>query len=57
MGQQIELARDVVAADHVEDRIDAATLGEFLADQHEILRAVVDRDIGAIVETRPALLV
>src|SRR6266481_4083367 len=57
MRQQIELARDVVAADHVEDRIHAAPVGEFLADLHEILGAVVDRDIGAIVEACAALLV
>src|SRR5208283_5703602 len=57
MGQEIELARDVVAADHVEDRIDAAAVGEFLADSHEILRPIVDSDIGAIVEARPAFLV
>ena len=29
MRQQIELARNVVAADHVEDRIDTAATGEF----------------------------
>lgn len=29
--QQVELARDVVAADHIEDRIDLAALGELLA--------------------------
>src|SRR6201997_1175202 len=57
MGQEIELAGDIIAADHVEDRIDPATIGEFLADLHEILSAVVDRDIGAIVAARPALLV
>src|SRR6516164_2816430 len=57
MRQEIELARDVIPADHVEDRIDATATGEFLAYLHEILRAVVDRDVGAVVAARPALLV
>ena len=57
MRQQIELARDVVAADHIKDRIDTAAVGEFLADADEFLRAVVDRNIGAIVAAGPALLV
>src|SRR6516165_967708 len=57
MRQEIELARDVVAANHVEDRIDATAVAEFFADAHEILRAVVDRNIGAVVAARPALLV
>src|SRR5215469_3859981 len=57
MRQQVELPRDVVAADHVEDCIDTTAVGEFLAHLYEILRAVVDRDIGAIVEASPAFLV
>ena len=57
MRQQVELARDVVAADHVEDRIDAAAIGEILADLHEILSAVVDRDIGTIIAARAAFFV
>src|SRR5438132_12897422 len=55
--QEIELARDIVAADHVEDRIDAAAMGKLLADLHKILGAVVDRDIGAKLQACPAFLV
>ena len=55
MREEIELARNVVAADHVEDRIDAAAVGEFFADLDKILGAVVDRDIGTKVSARQAL--
>src|SRR6516164_5053198 len=57
MRQQVELPRYVVAADHVEDRIDPATVGEFSADLNKILRVVVDRDIGAKVAAGRAFLV
>ena len=57
MRQKIELTRDVIAADHVEDRIDAAAVGEVLADLHEILRAIVDRDVGAEIEAGAAFLI
>src|SRR3984885_813867 len=55
--QQFDLARDVVAADHIEDRTDTASARGLLAHRHEILRPVVDRDVGAEVTTRGALLV
>ena len=45
MRQKFELTRDVIAADHVDDCIYSAAVGEVLADCDEILRTVVDRDI------------
>src|SRR6516225_3306552 len=55
--QQIELGRNVVAADHVEDRIDAAAIRELLADLHKVLGTVIDCDIGAVIDACPAFLV
>src|SRR5260370_41807278 len=55
--QQIELRWNVVAPDHVEDCINAAAAGELLANLHKILGAVIDRNIGAVIEARPAFLV
>src|SRR5215469_14268421 len=55
--EQFELRRDVVAADHVEDRVDATAIGEFSADLQEILGAIVDRDVGAVIEAGTAFLV
>src|SRR5260370_29347180 len=55
--QQIELRWNVVAPDHVEDRINAAAAGELLANLHKILDAVIDRNICAVIEARPAFLV
>src|SRR5271155_5468023 len=55
--QEIELRWYVIAPDHVEDRIDSAATGELLTNLHKILGAVIDRNIGAVIEARPALLV
>ena len=49
VGEQVDLPRDIVAAHHVEDRVDAAPAGELAAHGDEVLGAVVDRDIGAEV--------
>src|SRR5260370_28914893 len=54
--QQIELRWNVVAPDHVEDRINPAAAGELLANLHKILGAVIDRNICAVIEARPACL-
>src|ERR1700761_2841661 len=57
MSQELDLARDVVAADHVEDCIDTASAGGFLADGDKVLGAVVDRDVGTEVAAGRALFV
>ena len=48
---------DVVAADHVEDDIDAAALGQPSRHADEILGAIVDGALGAQVLAGPALLI
>ena len=55
MRQQVELARDIVAAHHVQDRIDAASARGLLAHRDKILGAIVDGDIGAELAARRAL--
>src|SRR5207245_4255651 len=55
--QQVELRRDVVATDHIEDRIDAAAASELLTDLQKVLGAIIDRNIGSIIEAGLAFLV
>ena len=42
-----DVARDVVAADHVEDEVGALAAGRLLHRLDEVLVAVVDRPVGA----------
>ena len=55
--QRREIARDVVAADDVENQVDAAAAGQLLDDVDEILGAVVDRALGAELFAGAAFLV
>ena len=56
-GEDLEVAQDVVAADHVEDHVDAAPsgcLGHVLRRKSSV--AIVDRDLGAEPSAGRALL-
>jgi hypothetical protein len=57
LGEAGEVARQIVAADHVEHDIDAAAAGDALHLLDEILRPVVDRVRGADLERAGAFLV
>ena len=52
----IEVARHVLAADHVENHVDAAAAGQIADRGHEIGLAIVDRALGAEPLARRALL-
>ena len=47
VGEALQFARNVVAADHVENHIDALAAGRRLDLGDEILRTVVDRGVRA----------
>ena len=55
-GQAFQVLLDVVAADHVENHVDAALGGNRLDRFLEILRAVVDRVVGARLKAKRGLL-
>ena len=46
-GEHVDVALQVVAADHVEHDVDAAAAGRFLDRRHEVGFAIVDRALGA----------
>src|SRR5205814_6166597 len=56
-GQRDEIARDVVAADDVEDQIDAAAFRAVLDGRDETLVPVVDGALRAELLAGPALLI
>ena len=45
--EHVDIARHVVAADHVEDDVDAASAGRVADGRDEIRLAIVDRALGA----------
>jgi hypothetical protein len=47
VGECLDFTRYVVAADHVQDHVDALATGELHHHLHEILRAVIDAALGA----------
>src|SRR5688500_15729476 len=56
-GQAGGIARQILAADHVEDDVDAAAGSEVLRRRDEILAAIVDRPVGAERLGAPAFVV
>ena len=57
LGQALDLAGDVAAGHHVQNDVDAGALGEGLGQRRKILRAVVDRVVGAQLQAGLALVV
>jgi hypothetical protein len=55
-GKRLDVARDVLAADHIEDEIDAAASRAIANGGHEISLAIVDGELGAESLARRALL-
>ena len=54
--EEVEMARKVIAADHVENHVDAAAAGQLADRRHEIAFAVIDRVLGAEAFARSAFL-
>ena len=50
LGQAGEVARHIIAADHVDDDVDAAPIGDAVHLLDEVLRPVVDRRVRAELE-------
>ena len=49
--QRLDVAGDVIAADHVENDVDALAAGQLLDHGDEVFRAVVDGALGAELDT------
>ena len=57
VGQAVQVARDIVAADHVEHHRDALALGPALDRVDEVGRPIIDRMGRAQLDRRGAFLV